>query len=64
MDKVKQIYPQQLSLVCACVCLCVSGMGYNDNKANLRDFIAATSLVILLKLDSNSPFFSLCDLEI
>ena len=28
------------------------------NKANLRDLIAATGLVILLKLDSNSRFFS------
>ena len=34
------------------------------NKANLRDLIAATSLVILLKLDSNRRFFSPCDLEI
>ena len=34
------------------------------NKANLRDLIAATGLVILLKLDSNCQFFSLCDLEI
>ena len=34
------------------------------NKANLRDLIAATGLVILLKLDSNRRFFSLCDLEI
>ena len=34
------------------------------NKANLRDLIAATGLVILLKLDSNSRFFSPCDLEI
>ena len=34
------------------------------NKANLRDLIAATSLVILLKLDLNRRFFSLCDLEI
>ena len=34
------------------------------NKANLRDLIAATGLVILLKLDSNRQFFSLCDLEI
>ena len=33
-------------------------------KANLRDLIAATSLVILLKLDSNHRFFSTCDLEI
>ena len=37
---------------------------YHWNKANLRDFIAATSLVILLKLDSNRWFFSPCDLEI
>ena len=28
------------------------------NKANLRDLIAATDLVILLKLDSNSRFFA------
>ena len=35
-----------------------------DNKANLRDLMAATSLVILLKLDSNRRFFSPCDLEI
>ena len=34
------------------------------NKANLRDLIAATGLVILLELDSNRQFFNLCDLEI
>ena len=34
------------------------------NKANLRDLIAATGLVILLKLDANRWFFSTCDLEI
>ena len=34
------------------------------NKANLRDLIAATGLVILLKLDSNRWFFSTCELEI
>ena len=34
------------------------------NKANLRDLIAATGLVILLKLDLNPRFFSRCDLEI
>ena len=28
------------------------------NKANLRDLIAATGLIILLKLDSNRRFFS------
>ena len=36
----------------------------NINKANLRDFIATTGLVNLLKLDSNGRFFSPCDLEI
>ena len=30
----------------------------SNNKANLRDLIAATGLVILLKLDSNLRFFS------
>ena len=34
------------------------------NKANLRDLIIATGLVILLKLDLNRRFFSQCDLEI
>ena len=34
------------------------------NKANLRDFIAATGLVILLKFDPNHRFFVPCDLEI
>ena len=37
---------------------------YTQNKANLRDLIAATGLVILLKLDPNHQFFSPCDLEI
>ena len=37
----------------------------NNNKANLRDLIAATGLVILHKLDSiGRKFFSLRDLEI
>ena len=35
-----------------------------DNKANLRDLIAATGLVILLKFDPIHRFFSPCDLEI
>ena len=35
-----------------------------SNKANLRDLIAATGLVILLKLDTNRRFFSPCGLEI
>ena len=34
------------------------------NKANLRDLIAATGLVILLKFDPNHRFFSPCDHEI
>ena len=34
------------------------------NKANLRDLIAATGLVILFKLDLNRWFFSPCDLKI
>ena len=34
------------------------------NKANLRDLIAATGLVILLELDQNRQFFSPWDLEI
>ena len=33
-------------------------------KANLRDLIAVTSLVILLKLDSDFFFFGTYDLEI
>ena len=37
---------------------------HKHNKANLRDLIAATGLVILLKLDSNHRFFNRCDLEI
>ena len=36
----------------------------HKNKANLRDLIAATGLVILLKFDPNHRFFSPCDLEI
>ena len=39
-------------------------MLHTRNKANLRDLIAATGLAILLKLDWNCQFFSLCDLEI
>ena len=44
---------QNLSTYCA-----------NKNKATLTDLIAATGLVILLKLDSNQWFFILYDLEI
>ena len=35
-----------------------------QNKANMRDLIAATGLVILLKFDPNHRFCSPCDLEI
>ena len=35
-----------------------------SNKANLRDLIAATGLVILLKFDPNHRIFVPCDLEI
>ena len=37
---------------------------YYVNKANLRDLIAETCLVIVLKLDLNRRFFSPRDLEI
>ena len=33
-------------------------MNINENKANLRDLIATTGLIILLKLDSNRRFFA------
>ena len=36
----------------------------DSNKANLRDLIAATGLIILLKFNPNCRFFSPCDLEI
>ena len=39
-------------------------MKWCQNKANLRDLIAATGLVILLRFDSNHRFFNPCDLEI
>ena len=39
-------------------------INYINNKANLRDLIAATGLVILLKFDPNHRFFSPYDLEI
>ena len=37
---------------------------YNINKAHLRDLIAATGLIILLKLDPNRRYFIPCDFEI
>ena len=41
-----------------------SNIRWEQNKANLRNLIAATGLVILPKLDSNHQSFKLCDLEI
>ena len=49
---------------CIFIIVYVSIMLCKKNKANLRDLIAATGLVILLKLDLNRQFFSPCDLEI
>ena len=43
---------------------CIKFEGCILNKANLRDLIAATGLVILLKFDPNHRFFVPCDLEI
>ena len=37
---------------------------FDTNKKNLRDLIAATRLVLLLKLDSNRRFFDAYDLQI
>ena len=37
---------------------------WRGKKANLRDLIAATGLVIFLKLDSNLRFLDLCDLQV
>ena len=48
----------------ACLILQILRYSLETNKANLRDLIAATGLVILLKLDLNRRFFSPCDLEI
>ena len=37
--------------------ICTKFGDFSLNKANLRDLIAVTGLVILLKLDSNRRFF-------
>ena len=57
-------YSQKSVMWSFCVCFVVSLNNPMENKANLRDLIAATGLVISLKLDWNCQFFSLCDLEI
>ena len=46
------------------LCVVQAKNHYPNNKANLRDLISATGLIILLKLNSNRRFFSQCDLEI
>ena len=43
---------------------CLTLLNARSNKANLRDLIAATNLVILPKLNSNHRFFHPCHLEI
>ena len=50
--------------ICAIINYEQYGKQFNYNKANLRDLIAATGLVILLKFYPNHRFFSPCDLEI
>ena len=57
-------WPDSLAHICSTKGRCFNEKKKNKNKANLRDFIAATGLVILLKLDLNRRFFSPCDLEI
>ena len=47
---------------CTVTCSHVSSI-QNNNKANLRDLIAANGLVILLKIDSSRRFFNPCDLK-
>ena len=53
-------------MVCYCLQLIIykTRQIWGQNKANLRDLIAATGLVILLKLDLNRRIFSPCDLDI
>ena len=57
----KQKYYNEINSLCATD---PKKMWSEINKANLRDLIAATGLVILLKFDPNHRFFSPCDLEI
>ena len=56
--------PQHYSLYLCWHVVYLCHMYSTGNKANLRDLIAATGLVILLKLDSNRRFVSPCELEI
>ena len=61
----KGLYPWLSNIFFITLYSLVPGIsGCNFNKANLRDLIAVTGRVILLKLDPNHRFFSLCDLEI
>ena len=59
------MYSYVLSILIMMTAIVILGeMWKYNNKANLRDLIAATGLVILLKLDSNRRLFSPCDLAI
>ena len=49
--------PTILKITLNCVWMGIDCVIYAYSKANLRDLIAATRLVILLKLDSNRWFF-------
>ena len=65
----KYISRRNCALVYHNICTLIKFSVFNlsqvpNNKANLRNLIAATGLVILLKLDSNHRFFSPCDFEI
>ena len=55
----KRTNPADKQLCLRAECFCKNDL----NKENLRDLIAATGPVILLKLDSNHRFFSPCDLK-
>ena len=57
-------YHRHPCAVLLCISNYISHLQYQYNKANLRDLIAATGLVILLKFDPNHRFFVPCDLEI
>ena len=59
-----RMFPPAIDIIPTPLAVAYSIGKYMNNKANLRELIAATGLVILLKLDSNRQFFSPCDLEI
>ena len=60
-----QYFLSQFTGHCSCLgCATLKRHKGEFNKANLRDLIAATGLVILLKFDPNHRFCSPFDLEI